>query len=60
MGRPQPAPAPQGFRWPWESAQDSINEGFEQLTNGFMVLGALCLLAFVLWFVGLVRGALGK
>ena len=60
ISKPQPAPAPQGFRWPWESAQDSINEGFEQLTNGFMVLGVLVLLAFILWFVGLVRGALGK
>ena len=60
VSKPQPKPEPQGFRWPWEDAQASINQGFEQLTNGLMIVGVLFLLALILWGIGLVRGALGK
>lgn len=60
ISKPKPKPEPQGFRWPWESAQTSISQGFEQLTNGLMIVGVLFLLALVLWGIGLVRGAIGK
>ncbi len=56
----QPKPRDDGFRWPWQDAQDSMNEGFTQITNAFIFVGVICALAFILWFVGLVRGAIGK
>ena len=59
VSQPQPQ-RNEGFRWPWEAAQDNFNDGMAQIGNVFICIGALCLLAAVLWFVGLVRGAIGK